>query len=335
MPMAFIKVENLRKDYRISRRSRGFLGLLANLVAPRYTVKPAVDGIDFSIDKGEMVGFIGPNGAGKSTTVKILSGILHPTSGSVTVDGLVPYRERKRHVQRIGVGLGQKSQLWWDLPVYESYDMLRYIYKIDKARYRANLAMVQELLGLAEFFEQPVRQLSLGQRMKADLGAAFLHDPDILFLDEPTIGLDVVAKENVRNFLVQMNRERGITMLFTTHDMQDIEKTCRRMIIIDHGRKVYDGSIRDIRAMYSGERELVVELAEECLNLELEHARVVHQDGRVKRIKFRNADIAVQDLIGHLNRHYAIADLELRDTEIESIIREIYRDGAVHSAGVR
>ncbi len=332
--MTFIRVRDLCKDFRISSRSRGLLGLMLNAVVPRYTVKHAVKDVSFDIGQGDMVGFIGPNGAGKSTTVKMLSGILHPSRGEITVDGLVPHKNRTRHVKRIGVVFGQKSQLWWDLPVSESYDMLKYIYRIDSATYAKNLGKVKEMLGLGEYFNQPVRQLSLGQRMKADLGAAFLHSPDILFLDEPTIGLDVVAKENIRVFLREINKENNVTMLFTTHDMQDIEKTCGRMIIIDKGQKLYDGSIEEIRTLYAKDRELTVKFAEDCRRLEIEGTTVLHESDRVKRIKFRNCEIPVQNLIARISRSHAIADLSLKETEIESIIREIYINGMASDASV-
>lgn len=330
--MALIEVRGLSKDYRVSKRGRGFPALVANLLAPRYENKRAVDNISFSIEAGEALGFIGPNGAGKSTTVKILSGILHPSSGSVTVGGLVPWRQRKEHVKRIGVVFGQKSQLWWDLPVSESFRMLRHIYDVPKARYDENLKLLDRLLGLGEFMAQPVRQLSLGQRMKADLGAALLHDPPLLFLDEPTIGLDVVAKENVRSFLNELNSERGTTLLFTTHDMKDVEKTCRRMLIIDKGTTLYDGSIDGIRERYGKERSLIVDFASEsglaqATAAPLARVSIESEGPRRARFTFQSDQVAVQELIRALNERCAISDLAIRETEIESIIREIYLKG--------
>jgi ABC-2 type transport system ATP-binding protein len=241
-----IRVDSLRKAFKVSKRPRGFLGHVANLFAPMYETRMAVNGISFAIDQGEAVGLIGSNGAGKSTTMKMLSGILYPDSGSIEVAGFVPYRQRREYVANIGAVFGQKSQLSWDLPVIDSFDLLKHIYRVPEETYRANLAYFTELLGLASFIHQPVRQLSLGQRMRADITAALLHSPKLVFFDEPTIGLDVVVKERIREFVCRLNRERGVTILFTTHDMQDIERTCKRLIIIDNGVKLYDGTVDGI-----------------------------------------------------------------------------------------
>ncbi|MDP4095066.1 MAG: ATP-binding cassette domain-containing protein, partial [Bacillota bacterium] len=233
--MSLIEVRDLTKDYRLNVKKRGLLGAVQSLLVPEYKLKRAVDNINFSIEKGEMVGFIGPNGAGKSTTVKMLTGILSPTSGSIMMGGLSPHKDRKKNASRIGAVFGQRTQLWWDLPVADTYDLLRYIYRIPEKKFEQNMEMFNDLLGIKEFMSQPVRQLSLGQRMRADIAAALLHDPEIVFFDEPTIGLDVVAKEKIREFIKKINAEKNTTMLFTTHDMLDIEKTCKRMIIIDQG----------------------------------------------------------------------------------------------------
>lgn len=329
--MSLIEVENISKEYKISKRSRGFIGTIGNLFIPKYEIKKAVKGIDFAIEKGEMVGFIGPNGAGKSTTVKMLSGILYPTSGVIKVYDMVPYKNRKEYVKKIGVVFGQKSQLWWDLPVIESYEMFKYIYKIPDNIFKKNLNMVNEILGINEFIEQPVRQLSLGQRVKADIGASLLHEPEVLFLDEPTIGLDVVAKENIRNFLNKINKETNITMLFTTHDMQDIEKTCNRMIIIDKGEKIYDGLVSEIKSRYGKDRQLEVEFTQEYANINIPETTIVYESLNTKRFQFNKDNVHVQDLISQLTKKYDIKDLTIKEPDIESIIREIYEGGIVLS----
>ncbi|MDR0914786.1 MAG: ATP-binding cassette domain-containing protein [Oscillospiraceae bacterium] len=238
-----IIVENLSKTFKIKEKQKGIGGALKSLVAPKTKLIKAVEDISFTIDDGQAVGFIGPNGAGKSTTVKMLSGILYPSAGRINVNGLVPYKNRIEHVKNIGVVFGQKSQLWWDLPITDTFDLLKKIYKIPSDVYSRNLELFNEILGLHEFETQQVRQLSLGQRMRADIAAAFLHEPSIVFLDEPTIGLDVVAKEKIRLFIKEINRVKKTTLLFTTHDMTDIEKTCQRIIVIDKGKILYDGTI--------------------------------------------------------------------------------------------
>ena len=237
MSQNIISVKHISKEYRINKRSKGLFGHLVNLFYPKYEMKRAVDDISFDISEGEIVGFIGANGAGKSTTIKMLTGILYPTSGEIQVANMNPYKERKKYVRDIGVVFGQKSQLSWDLPIIDSYELLKKIYNIPDEVYESNLKLYVDLLDMSGFINQPVRQLSLGQRMRADIVAALLHSPRIIFFDEPTIGLDVLAKEKIRNFIKYLKDECNITMIFTTHDMSDIEKTCDRIIIIDDGHK--------------------------------------------------------------------------------------------------
>jgi ABC-2 type transport system ATP-binding protein len=256
-----IRVEALTKVFRVARHHRGALGALRNLFEREYREVRAVDGISFAVSAGEMLGCLGPNGAGKSTTIKMLTGILTPTAGQVEVLGLSPQRRRKEVAARIGVVFGQRTQLWWDLPLIESLDLLRYIYRVPAARYRRNLDTFRALLDLDAFLNTPVRQLSLGQRMRGDLAAALLHDPDVLYLDEPTIGLDVVGKHRIRDFLRTINRERGVTVVLTTHDMADVEQLCSRLLIIDHGQLLYDGGLRHIVDLLGTERTGVVDLA--------------------------------------------------------------------------
>jgi ABC-2 type transport system ATP-binding protein len=325
--MALIEVDDLVKAYKVNMRNKGLLGAVKSLLLPEYRMVEAVNGISFSIGKGETVGFIGPNGAGKSTTVKMLTGILAPTAGRIQVLGMTPQKDRKRIAARMGVVFGQKTQLWWDLPVADTYDLLKYIYRIPPAVYTRNLEMFSDMLGLQEFIRTPVRQLSLGQKMRADIAAALLHDPEIIFFDEPTIGLDVVAKEKIREFLRIVNREKNTTMLFTTHDMDDIEQTCERLIIIDHGSKLYDGTVKEIRHNYGQDRTLAVEFAEAGDPPLLPGVEVLERQGNKLRLRFRKEEIQVSQLIARLSQSCNIVDLTVQEPDIESIIREIYLGG--------
>lgn len=325
--MSFIEVTNVSKTFRVSKRSAGIPGMLANLVAPKYEKKQAVKDISFSIEEGEMIGFIGPNGAGKSTTIKMLSGILYPDSGSIKVGGFTPYRQRKEYVGSIGVVFGQKSQLQWDLPVIDSFELLKAIYRIPEELYKKNLNRFTEMLDMAGFLNQPVRQLSLGQRMRADIVAALLHSPKTVFFDEPTIGVDVVGKETIRNFLCELNEKDKVTMIFTTHDMQDIEKTCKRLVIIDKGTKIYDGSLSGIRDVYGTTRQLDVEFAADCIVAPIDKVEIKELDtagGRKKRFLFENREVQIDALMSTLLAAYNIRDLTVSEPEIESLIRKIY-----------
>jgi ABC-2 type transport system ATP-binding protein len=326
-----IQVRDLVKVFRIARHRRGLLGAFRNLLPGEYREVRAVDGISFGIDAGEMVGCIGPNGAGKSTTIKMLTGILVPTSGHVEVAGLVPDRRRREVARRIGVVFGQRTQLWWDLPLIESLDLLRYIYRIPAVRYRENLDQFRELLELDPFLNTPVRQLSLGQRMRGDLAAALLHDPPIVYLDEPTIGLDVVAKHRIRGFLRRINRERGVTILMTTHDVADLEQLCSRLLIIDHGKLLYDGGLEEMRGRFGEERTLVVDLAEEADEapgpLAVPNAREVRADGPRRWLRFGSSDVAATDLIAAVTSRYRVQDISIEEPEIEEIIRRVYEEG--------
>lgn len=329
--MEIIRVQDLRKHFKVPVRRSGTFAAIRSLFSMEYTYRTAVDGISFSIRKGELVGYIGPNGAGKSTSIKMLTGILVPTSGTVQVAGLVPHRDRKQHAHHIGVVFGQKTQLWWDVPVIESLRLLKEIYKIPTSTYDSNLELFNELLGLHEFKETPVRQLSLGQRMRADLAAALLHSPDILFLDEPTIGVDVVTKERLRSFIRELNRERQVTVLLTTHDMTDIEKVCSRMMIIDKGRIIYDGAVAGMKERFTPYRVLVVDFADDVTDVETDLAARIDRSGQRMRFRFDRRRISASELIAELAKRYPILDISVEEPEIEGIVRDIYERGVEES----
>lgn len=322
--MSFIEVNEVSKAFRINKRQAGITGMIANLFVPKYARKQAVNNISFSIEQGEMVGFIGPNGAGKSTTIKMLSGILYPDRGEIRVDGYIPYKQRKDYVGRIGVVFGQKSQLQWELPVIDSFELLKSIYRIPDEVYRKNLNRFTDMLDMGGFLNQPVRQLSLGQRMRADIVAALLHSPEIVFFDEPTIGVDVTGKERIRDFIRELNRQDKVTMLFTTHDMQDIEKTCDRLVIIDEGSKVYDGTLQGIREQYGTTRQLDVEFAGEEKIAPIHKVEIIDLEDNKKRFVFENKDVHINELMNNLLNNYSVRDINISEPEIESIIRRIY-----------
>jgi ABC-2 type transport system ATP-binding protein len=283
----------------------------------------AVHDLSFSIAAGEMVGYIGPNGAGKSTTIKMLTGILVPTAGRIRVAGVDPSRKRTQLARRIGVVFGQRTTLWWDLPLKDSYDLLQKIYRTDPARHRQNLAEFVELLGLGDLLDTPVRQLSLGQRMRGDIAAALLHDPEIVYLDEPTIGLDVVSKGRLREFLRALNAERGTTLLLTTHDLQDIEALCRRVIVIDHGTTVYDGPLTGLHQQGGSTRTLVVDLVDEAPAISVPGATTRKVDGPRQWLTFP-ADASAAPIVAAVAAAYDVADLSIQEPDIEDVIRELY-----------
>jgi ABC-2 type transport system ATP-binding protein len=279
--------------------------------------------VSFDLAEGEIVGYLGPNGAGKSTTLKILTGILTPTAGKVDVDGRTPWLQRKEHVRRIGAVFGQRSNLWWDLPVIESLDLLRHIYRVPETRYRQNMTLFGDLLEFGPFLDTPVRSLSLGQRMRADLAAALLHDPQLLFLDEPTIGLDVVAKERIREFIRTVNVERGTTVILTTHDLGDVEKLCERVIMIDRGRLVFDGALAALRQKFGRGRVLVVDFEVAPQDLQVEGAELIKQEAN--RVWLRvPANGGVAHVVPALFRDYRVLDLSVQEPEIEEVVRRIY-----------
>ncbi len=321
-----IRVAHLSKHFHVAGRTQGFWGTLRSaVVRPTHLVR-AVDDISFELAPGELVGYLGPNGAGKSTTIKMLTGLLVPTGGDIVCNGFVPWRDRTRYVATIGAVFGQRTTLWWDLPVIDSLNLLRHVYRVPRPRFEANLAAFRRILELDEFIQSPVRSLSLGQRMRADLAAAMLHDPALLFLDEPTIGLDVVAKERIREFIRHIHREQGATVLLTTHDLQDVEKLCERVLIIDHGRVLFDGGLPHLLARFGAKRQLVVDFAEPVISPEVEGATLVAHEGLRATYEFERASLSASELIGRISRQYRVQDLSVREPEIETTIRRIYQE---------
>ncbi|HSI56594.1 MAG TPA: ABC transporter ATP-binding protein [Ideonella sp.] len=328
--MPQILVDQLVKTYRIAERDPGVLGALRGLLQRRHRTVQALAGVSFTLQRGELLGFVGPNGAGKSTTIKILSGILRADGGTVRVDGRDPFENRARHVAGIGVVFGQRSQLWWDLPVGDGFDLLREIYRVDAGRYRRTRDELVGLLKLERVLDQPVRQLSLGQRMRAEIAAALLHEPQILFLDEPTIGLDAPSKLAVRDFVRRANRERGTTVLLTTHDMHDIEALAERVIIIGHGRVLADSPIDALRRQVLAERRLVVDFAGEAPALAgLAGVRELARDGNQLVLGFDPALTPAPALIARLVAEHAVEDIRIEGLAIEEVIARFY---AMHGA---
>ena len=320
MTSPLIELEGVEKTFTVLRRA-------GRLRRARQEVR-AVAGVSFAVEAGQMVGYIGPNGAGKSTTVKMLTGILMPSAGRIRVCGLEPVRQRIELAARIGVVFGQRSQLWWDLPLADSFSLLRHVYRVPERRHAENLEAFVEILGLGPLLATPVRQLSLGQRMRGELTAALLHDPQVVYLDEPTIGLDVVARAAVRDFLARTNKEQGTTILLTTHDLGDIERLCPRMLIIDHGRVIYDGATADLARRFGGKRTLVVDLEEEAPPLRLPGADAVAVEGRRQRVTFSGDHVSAADLVAQVAAQARLVDLAVEEPAIEEIVARIYGTGA-------
>ncbi len=324
-----IRVRNLCQEFRRPRRFEGRFAGLRTLVTRQHTVVPAVADVSFDIQPGELVGYLGPNGAGKSTTIKMLTGIMVPTSGTVEVEGATPWKDRERNALKIGVVFGQRSQLWWDLPTVESFKLVKELYDVPAARFEANLAMFVELLDMGEFLATPVRQLSLGQRMRADLAAAMLYEPAVLYLDEPTIGLDVLAREAIRGFLAELNTQRGTTIILTTHDLDDLERLATRLMLIDHGQLVYDGDLTTLKTRYAPYRDVVVQPTDPAT---AEHLRIpgTHparvEDGKVW-LRFNPDQLPVATVIGQVLADYQVSDLSIVDPDLEGVLRQIYAAG--------
>ena len=340
MPDApLIDVRELSKDFRTFKRREGVWGSIQNLFLREYLTVKAVDRVTFSIERGEMVGYIGPNGAGKSTSIKMLTGILVPTSGEARVNGFLPYKQRRQYVKTIGVVFGQRTQLWWDIAVVESFKLLRRIYEVPERDFRERMEKFNQILGIQDYLSTPVRKLSLGERMRCDLAAALLHNPPLLFLDEPTIGLDVVAKDQIRKFLRAINREFQTTVLLTTHDLDDIEELCRRIMIIDHGRLLYDGPLDLLKQKLlrtkqikfavkdSGQLARVQSFARDGLELE-------QVDQLTYRIRFDRTRVATADLIRQILNTVEVRDLLIEDEPIEEVVKRIYAGQALQEVAI-
>jgi ABC-2 type transport system ATP-binding protein len=320
-----VEAHGLRKDFTITRRA-------GRLRRTRHTLA-AVDGVDLRVERGELLGYIGPNGAGKSTTLKMLTGVLMPTGGTVQVCGLVPVTQRRRLAERIGVVFGQRTQLWWDLPLRESFDLARHIWRVPVAEHTARLVRLRRELDLEEFLDTPVRQLSLGQRMRGELTVALLHGPEVLFLDEPTIGLDVVSKQAVRSFLVELRDRGDTTVVLTTHDLADIERLCRRLIVIDHGRIVHDGTLAALHERYGSRRRVLVELDEPLaapVSLPGVRTESSSADGTALTFSLDGATTTAGELVAHLAGTGRLRDISVQEPEIEEVVARLYGQGSPH-----
>jgi len=321
-----ISASGVGKTFRQLKRQSGFGGAIRSLFSRDYAEIRAVDGISFAIKPGEAVGYLGPNGAGKSTMIKMMTGILTPSAGTLSVFGREPHANRMVNAREIGVVFGQRSQLWWDLPVRDSYALNRHIYDIPEARFADNLAFLTAMLDMAPYLDRPVRQLSLGQRMRAEIALALLHDPKILFLDEPTIGLDVVAKEAVRKYLAEVNKQRGTTIILTTHDLVDIEEICPRLIMVDDGKLLFDGELKRLRATLGSRRRLTLEFATDPGSLALSTATLAADEGTTKHYLLENETVSLLDVLGELGRGHGLKDVKLEEPDIEEVIRTFYQN---------
>ncbi len=322
---ALIEARGVSKRFRQHKRFPGLLGAFKTLVTSEYTEVAAVSDVSFDITAGEAVGYLGPNGAGKSTMIKMMTGILVPSSGSMSVLGRTPHEQRMANARQIGVVFGQRSQLWWDLPVLDSFALHQRIYDIPRARYAENLERFSALLDLTPFLDRAVRQLSLGQRMRAEIVMSLLHDPKILFLDEPTIGLDVVAKDAVRRFLAEINRERGVTIILTTHDLQDIETICPRLIMVDHSKLIFDGELGRLRAALGSSRRLTLEFATDPGPLPLATATLTSDEGLIKHYLLEREDVSLVQVLSEVGSTRDLKDVALHEPNIEEVIRTFYQ----------
>lgn len=337
--MPAIETKNLRKEFKIHDSRQGLAGAFRDLFNRKYKTVTAVDGVNLLIEEGEMVGYIGENGAGKSTTIKMLTGILSPTSGELRVNGMNPHREREAFVRTIGVVFGQRSQLWWDIAVRESFRLLKKVYRVSDRDYQKQMDHVIEVLEIGDLLSQPVRKLSLGQRMRCELAAAFVHNPRLLFLDEPTIGLDVLVKLKIREFLKEMNQEYGTTILLTTHDISDIEALCKRVVMLDRGKIVYDGSLQALRDQFGGQKKVTMEFTHSVPLEQLEGVTrglgiVWAQENPFRfQAAFINGGMTISELITRVAAHFPVKDLQVSEASTEEIIRQIYEEGMMACTG--
>ena len=327
--MAIIEVNNLVKKYRIIEKEEGIKGYFKHLIKPKYKEFNAVNGINFNIEEGELVGYIGENGAGKSTTIKMLTGLLTPTSGNVVVNGIIPSKKRIENNKNIGAVFGQKTQLWWDLPVIESFRLIKKMYKIPENEYRNNLKKIAEILDLNDLLEKQVKNLSLGQKMRCEIAATFLHNPKIVYLDEPTIGLDVLVKEKIRKFIKEINKEKKTTVILTTHDLNDIEDVCDRIILLDKGQIIYDGTKQKFKDTYGKYviAELIINNKTEKLskNIDLKNIEILEETERKLKMKFSHEEITIVKIMDEISKYCDIEDIHMKESELEDILKEIYK----------
>jgi ABC-2 type transport system ATP-binding protein len=323
-----IKIEHLSKEFRVRDSGEGILGKLGKLARPTWRTIQAVDDLSLEIGRGEIVGYLGPNGAGKSTTIKMLTGILYPSAGRVEVNGLMPQRERKRNAYNIGVVFGQRSQLSWDMPLVDTFDFLAAMYRIPPARYRAQRDLLVELLDIHSFLHQPVRLLSLGQRMRGEIAAALMHEPPLLYLDEPTVGLDILAKNRVLQFLKDLNAEKGTTILLTTHNLSDVEQVCPRIVIIDKGQVRLDMPRSEMLRRFGKRRVLVVRFEDHARELNLAKGKVIRVEENEVWIEFNREEVSAFELIGSLDHDKGITDVSIQEETIESIVAGLYQGAA-------
>ena len=323
--MAIVEAEDVSKTFKVYEKGGSIRGYLKSLISREYEKVHAVEDLDLEIEEGEIIGYIGANGAGKSTTVKMLTGIMEPTSGRIKVNGRNPSSERKANAMDIGVVFGQKTQLWWDLPVRDSFRLLRKIYEVSEEEFDSRMDEFDEVLQLEEFLDTPVRKLSLGQKMRCELAAAFLHEPPIVYLDEPTIGLDVAVKERIRDFVKKMNRERDTTVMLTTHDIGDIEDLCERVVVLDEGRKIYDGELDALVDRFTS-RRLVLEL-EGGFGIDMDGVLEVEDTEEGYEVVFDREEVSAADLMREVLEDYDVSDFQIREPDIESVVKKIYNEG--------
>ncbi|MBT4174707.1 ATP-binding cassette domain-containing protein [archaeon] len=324
--MNAITVKNLKKVYRTHKRGKGMWNAVVSLFNRKYENKHALKGVSFEVEEGEVLGLIGPNGAGKSTTIKALSGILHPTSGDVKVIGYVPWKDRVKYVKHLGVVLGQKEQLWWDLPAIDTFYMNREVYQIPNNKFKRRLNYMVKLLDVKEVINSPVRDLSLGERMKCKLIAALLHSPKVVFLDEPTIGLDIIARDRLRDFVKEVNQKEGTTFIVTTHDMQDIEKLCKRIVIINHGVIVYDGLLEKLKSTILNNKIIDVKFETKVKGFRLKGCKLLEKGDYNFVIEADTKVTKIKKVIDYLLLNYEVADINITDPPIEEIIQRIYKE---------
>lgn len=326
-----IEIQNVSKEFKVLNRREGLKGSIQDLFSRNYKIVRAVDNISMDIKQGEIVGYLGPNGAGKSTTIKMMTGVLEPTSGSILVNGSEPYHNRTKNAQEIGVVFGQRSQLWWSLPLIESFKLLKDIYRVGDAEYNGMMDMYRELVDIEKLLHKPVRQMSLGQRTLSDILAAFLHDPKIVFLDEPTIGLDVSMKAKIRELIHALNKEKNTTVILTTHDMGDVDALCRRIVIIDKGKMLYDNDIEHLKGFFGSYRTLKIrvdgENSVESVRAELPEFMVSDHDEWVS-VLVDEEKTTVMDVLNRLIKTLDVRDMRLEEISTEDVIKKIYEEGA-------